>query len=136
MVIVNGTREDTEYQECTADLSVLGSNSSCTIKVNQDIGEFKCLKISKNAPDDDENIGDHAMNEDGYIRKERLSITLVSFSFLWPFKGILHKYYVAVKQKACFWPIAREDRELNSRSVRVREGPNYGRFLSYQVNYA
>lgn len=95
------------------------------------------MKIRKNSPDDDENIGDHAMNEDGYIRKERLSITLVSFSFLWPFKGILHKYYVAVKRKACFWPLAREDKELsvfiviNNRSVRVREGPNYGRFLSY-----
>ena len=39
---------------------------------------FKCLKIRKNATDDNENISDFAKNEDGYLRKERLSIILVS----------------------------------------------------------
>lgn len=81
LVMFNGTQAETELQECNADLSVLGSNISCTIKVDQEIGDFKCLNIRKNAADDDERTG-----EELYSSNDFIPITLVSFAFKWAFK--------------------------------------------------
>ena len=82
MVIFNGTKADTEFQECNADLSVIGYNMSCTINNDEDIGEFKCLSIRKNPADDDEGTDGEINARDDYI-----PITLVSFAFKCTFKG-------------------------------------------------
>ena len=48
-VVINGTTGNTYPIYCNADLSIATGRTSCTVRSNADIGEFKCFTLLRDA---------------------------------------------------------------------------------------